>query len=144
MPDKPAPDAIPVPDKPEMPSPPPTDFPEIPKPERPETPYPTHPEPAPGKPGPDPPGPKDLSAPDRTAIDCLFSAFDDSGPRLASGGTFSARTAKCRPQPRTPIELPAWRNVSVFLDLVTRLRTVSLFADLHCTVIGVLDRPFRL
>jgi hypothetical protein len=48
-PDRPAPDAIPVPEKPEMPSTPQTDFPEIPKPKPPQSPFPAHPEPTPGK-----------------------------------------------------------------------------------------------
>jgi hypothetical protein len=63
MPDKPVPDAIPVPGRPGTPATPPPDFPEIPKPERPATPYPAHPEPAPNpqppiKPGNEPSGPK--------------------------------------------------------------------------------------
>jgi len=62
MPDKPTPDAIPVPDKPEMPSTPPTDFPEIPKPQKPDTPFPPHSEPAPGKPEPDAPGGANVTA----------------------------------------------------------------------------------
>jgi hypothetical protein len=60
-PDKPAPDAIPVPDRPEIPSPRWTDFPEIPKPQPPRSPFPAHPEPTPGQ---APPGPPETPAED--------------------------------------------------------------------------------
>jgi hypothetical protein len=67
MPDKPAPDAIPVPGRPETPPTPPPDFPEIPKPQEPVTPYPVHPEPAPTpeppmRPSTEPPNPKGLTS----------------------------------------------------------------------------------